>query len=370
MQFDRGRIKEAGATAYQQLFGGRIARTTFAIRIAVFVAVVGILEAPIGTVLASSSKTLRDAYLALSLSVLAVCGMGFVSAYVKRLHDIGLGGFWALAALIGVPSVVGFGGSVYQDYRYDLDPNSFLDLSGFNDALFAVSIALPILLGFWRGQRGENRFGAPPESVEHFLASKYNVAAVAGAAAILIPTCIYVGLFQSGLWVGRNSTTPSMPMIDSNSRGRLLAKCWNIKGVGAGTGEGPLGGVYRDSYDDQVFDFVASDGGEIDIVPAGNAISKAYRADGFDIYPFGLTASKGQISVGDVRRFMIAAVYDGSQEPDGNVNFTTFSFAKTGKTWPEWQVIMTSGMNLKENPLYESAEQGRGRLMVGDCVVN
>src|SRR5690606_19715041 len=117
-----------------------------------------------------------------------------VSAYVKRLHDVGLRGYWAIPALIGIPAVIGYGGSAYQDYRYNLDPDSLPNLAGFNDAVFAVALALPILLALWRGQRGENRFGPVPDSVEHFSASKFNVAAVAGAAVILIPTCIYVGL--------------------------------------------------------------------------------------------------------------------------------------------------------------------------------
>lgn len=362
-------LREKAKSVYLAIFGGRIARTTFVIRTAILAATISILVVPHNTILAPSSKTLRDAYLTLFVIMFALCFLGFVSAYVKRLHDIGLRGFWAIPALIGIPAVVGYGGSAYQDYRYNLDPQGFPDLAGFNDAVSAAAIAIPILLGLWRGQRGENRFGPVPDSVEHVSASKFNVAALAGSAAILIPTCIYVGLFQSGVWVGRGLMTPSMPMIDSNSSGRLLAKCWNLKGVGAGTGEGPLGGVYRDGYGGSVLDFVVSEKGEIDIVPAGETLSKAYRADGFEIYSYGLATSEGQISIGDRNRFMIAAVYDGSQLPDGNVNFTTFSFAKTGETRPQWQVIMTSGLNLGKNSFFEYSERARGRLMIGDCVV-
>ena len=161
-------------------------------------------------------------------------------------------------------------------------------------------------------------------------------------------------------------------MIDSNSAGRLLAKCWNVKGVGAGTGEGPLSGVYRDGYAGSVFDFVVSDSGQIDIIPAGETFAKAYRSDGFEVYSYGLDDTDGYVRVGEKSRFMIAAVYDGSQTPEGNVNFTTFSFAKTGEIWPEWQVVMSTGMNLGDsgtNLLMNQSEQARGRLMIGDCVV-
>jgi len=213
----RGRVR----AAYAALFGGRIARATFVIRTAIFAATIFILVVPLNTILAPSSKTLRDAYLALFFVILALCLLGFVSAYVKRLHDIGLRGFWAIPALIGIPAVIGYGGSAYQEYRYNLDPDSFPDLAGFNDAVSAVAIALPILLALWQGQRGENKFGPVPDSVEHFSASRFNVSALAGTAAILIPTCIYVGLFQSGVWVGRGSMTPSM-------RNAGISRVWEL----------------------------------------------------------------------------------------------------------------------------------------------
>jgi uncharacterized membrane protein YhaH (DUF805 family) len=371
MQFELAKIKSAGVAAFQSLFGGRIARTTISIRVAILVAVVVILAAPLNTILAPSTKTLRDAYLALSLCVFGLCLLGIVSAYVKRLHDIGLRGYWSLVALILLPAAIIAGGSAYNDYRWNLDHS--YNTADLNGILGYLALIPPILIAMWRGDRIENRFGPVPDPVEHVGASKFSIAAVIGAAAILIPTSIYAGLFQSGVWVGRGDMAPSMPMIDSNSSGRLLAKCWNIKGVGAGTGEGPLGGVYRDGYSGSVLDFVVSEDGAIDIIPAGETFSKAYRADGFQIHSYGLDATDGYISVGERDRFMIAAVYDGSQTPDGNVNFTTFSFAKTGEIWPEWQMVMSTGMSLGAGGINLSlgqSEQARGRLMIGDCVVD
>lgn len=370
MQFDLAKIKNAGVAASRSLFGGRIARTTFAIRVAILVAVVVVLAAPINTILAPSSKTLKDVYLALSLCVFVVCLIGIVSAYVKRLHDMGLRSYWALATLILLPMAIIGLGSLYIDHRYNSDHS--YNTSELVGLIGSMALIAPFLIAMWRGDKEENKFGPVPDPVEHVGASKFNIAAVIGAAAILIPTSIYAGLFQSGVWVGRGDMAPSMPMIDSNSSGRLLAKCWNIKGVGAGTGEGPLGGVYRDGYGGSVLDFVVSEDGVIDIIPAGETFSKAYRADGFQIHSYGLDATDGYISVGKRDRFMIAAVYDGSQTPDGNVNFTTFSFAKTGEIWPEWQMVMSTGMSLGAGgiPSLGQSEQARGRLMIGDCVVD
>lgn len=362
-------LREKAKLVYSALFDGRIARTTFAIRAAVFTVTIFFLTVPYNTILATSSKTLRDAYSFLSLGMMALCLLGFVSGYVKRLHDIGLRGYWALPALVGIPAVTGWALSTYASHRWRQD-NSF-NTADVTDMVFWIALGLPLLLALWRGQTGANRFGPVPTAVEHFSDSKFNIAAVVGAAAILIPTCIYVGIFQSGVWVGRGLRASSMPLIDSMSGDRLFAKCWNIKGVGAGTGNGDMSGVYRDGYGEAVLDFVVQQNGEIDVIPAGAPISKAYRADGFEVYSFGLIDSNGEISIREQSHFMIAAIYDGSQLPNGNINFTTFSFAKTGEIWPEWQVVMASGLSEGERrmPFADWPAQGRGRLMIGDCVV-
>lgn len=366
MQLDSDVARKAVVSAYRRLFGGRIARTTFVIRVAILAAAIFLLIAPLNTILAPSSKLLKDAYIILFLGMLVLCLLGFVSAYVKRLHDIGFAGYWAFLALIALPVATIWGLSSYATYRWRSDDSfSTADVNQFTGW---IAFGLPLFIALWKGEPKENRFGPVPQPVEHLAASRFNIVAIAGAAAILIPTSIYAGLFQSGVWVGRGDRAPSMPMIGSNSTGRLFAKCWNLKGVGAGTGEGPMGGVYRDGYGRSVLDFVVSDDGQIDIVPAGETFSKAYRADGFTILPYGLDTS-GQITTKGRSRFMVAAVHDGSDTPDGSVNFTTFSFAKTGQIWPEWQVVMASGLSLGENPLFEAKELARGRLMIGDCVV-
>jgi uncharacterized membrane protein YhaH (DUF805 family) len=369
MQFELATIKNAGIAAYRSLFGGRIARTTFAIRVAILVGAVWIVFAPAGTFLAPSSKTLKDAYLALSLAMLAVCVVGFASAYVKRLHDMGLRGYWALVALIGIPALAAWGISSYGEYRWRMD-NSF-NTADTNELAGWIFLGIPLLIALWKGDPEENRFGPVPDPVEHVGASKFNIAAAVGAAAILIPTSIYAGLFQSGVWVGRGDMAPSMPLMESNVPGTRFMKCWNVKGVGAGSGEGPGSGVYRDGYTGNMFDFLVTPTGQIDIAMAGERGGNSFLADGFRIVPYGLKLpadSSGYVSVRDLDRFMLVAIFD-QGGPGAAINYTTFSFARNKDTWPEYHVVMTSALSSSANAtVLAKFPEARGRLMIGDCV--
>ena len=71
MAIDRQTWKAGIASGYVRFFGGRIARATFALRAAILIGVVFVIAAPISTVLASSTKTLRDAY-GLAAFILAI----------------------------------------------------------------------------------------------------------------------------------------------------------------------------------------------------------------------------------------------------------------------------------------------------------
>lgn len=369
MKLNVDRIKSAASSAWHRLFGGRIARTTFAIRAAILIAVVAILTAPLNTILAPSSKTLRDAYFALALCVFGLCLIGIVSAYVKRLHDMGLRGYWALAFLILLPmAIIGLGG-LYIDHRYNSDHSyNTAELVGL---IGNVAFIVPFLIAMWRGEKAENRFGPAPMPVEHVCASKFNIAAAAGAAAILIPTSIYAGLFQSGVWVGRGAMAPSMPFMESNVPGTRFMKCWNVKGVGAGSGEGPGSGVYRDGYMGNLFDFFVTPTGQIDIAMAGGRGGKSFLADGFRITPYGLKQpadGSGYVNVRGLDRFMLVAIFD-QGGPGAVINYTTFTFGRNKDTWPEYHVVMTSALSSSAdaNGLLKFPE-ARGRLMIGDCM--
>jgi uncharacterized membrane protein YhaH (DUF805 family) len=233
-----------------------MARATFALRVAILIGVIYIIATPVRTILASSTATLRDAYGVAAFALAIFCIAGFVSAYVRRLHDMGLRGYWALVALVLLPAAIIAGGSAYNDYRWNLDHS--YDTADLNGALGYLALIPPLLFAMWRGDKAENRFGPVPSPIEHALTSRFSIVAASGAAIVLIPTCIYAGLFQSGVWVGRGDMAPSMPMMESNVPGIRFMKCWNVKGVGAGSGAGPGSGVYRDGYTGNLFDFLVT----------------------------------------------------------------------------------------------------------------
>lgn len=369
MHSENRKYSVSAILVYSQLFNGRISRTTFFLRAAVFFAVIIFTGVPFNTYLAPSTKTVRDIYIACSLVVVAICLIGFASAYVKRLHDMGLSGRWALPALIGLPGIVVYLGYAYESYRYELDP--LADLAGFQDVVLAGAFLLPILIALKKGQQTENKHGPIPSAVEHLYASKFSVAALVGLAVIILPSSIYAGLFQSGIWIGRGNRPSPSPPMETNVPGMRFIKCWNLKGVGAGSGIGPASGVFRDGYTNNVFDFVVTPSGQIDIAMAGERGGSSYLADGFKIIAYGIPAPKtgsSPINVLAVDRFMLIAVYDqgGARGP---INYTAFSFAKRKNGWPNYEVVMTSAMSSSESAIdLGKFPAARGRVMIGDCV--
>jgi uncharacterized membrane protein YhaH (DUF805 family) len=366
MQLNIDEIRASVAAAYGRLFGGRIARTSFVIRVVILLGVIALLGATALTILATSSTIVKDLYRVLFIGILVICLLGFVSAYVKRLHDIGFRGYWAIVALIGFPGLTIWALSSYAEYRWFQDKS--FNTADVNELTGWIAFGVPLLLALWRGDPNENRFGPVPQPVEHITASKFNLAALGGAAVILIPLCIYAGLFQRGVWVGRGEVAPAMPTVGGSggsAEGFAFMKCWNVKGVGAGSGKGDLGGVYRDSFDG-AFDFVQKPDGQIDIIPLGQENGKSYLADGFKIVPYGLP--QGRISYGDANkldRFMLVAYYDqGGLE--GTINFTTFTIGRVEDSYPDFQVVMSTALSQPKQEIIPFP-LARGRLMIGDC---
>jgi uncharacterized membrane protein YhaH (DUF805 family) len=358
-------FRSAFTTAYRRFFSGRIARTTFVIRVAILLGVLFLLGAVTATILATSSPIVKDLFQALSLAMLALCLLGFISAYVKRLHDIGLRGYWAIALLIVAPAVLLWAFTTYTNYRWQQDHSFSTDSA--NGLLGWIILGIPLLVALWRSQPGENQFGPLPQPVEHITASRFNIAVIFGAAAILIPFCIHAGLFQHGVWVGRGVSAPNMPLVDSSRDGQTIMRCWNIKGVGAGSGHDDMGGVYRDSFKGG-FDFVQKPDGQIDIVPVGQSHASSYLADGFKIVPYGLPQGTLSYEILDkLDRFMLVAYYDQGR-PDETINFTTFSVGRVEDTFPNFQVVMSTALSQPKSPIkFVQFPLARGRLMVGDC---
>jgi uncharacterized membrane protein YhaH (DUF805 family) len=369
MRLDMETLKGKAGVAWQQLFGGRISRTTFVIRTAIFFSVASLVALPPRTILATSTRLITDAYLVFLIGLMALCSLGFVSAYVKRLHDIGWRGYWAILILIGIPLAIMAAMVEYTGYL--INQGSGSDSSLVQSVGGSLSWGLPLMLALWRGEASDNRFGPVPPPVEHVTASKFNVIAIVAAAAILIPTSIYVGLFQSGVWVGRADWTPLAPNMQSNVPGNRFMRCWNVKGVGAGSGDGPGGGVYRDGYTGNLFDFLVTPSGQIDIAMAGERSGNSFLADGFKINAYGLKLpvdSSGYLNMQSIDRFMLVAISEPSI-PDGAINYTSFAFARTKKINQEYQVVISSALSLPQSTAeLINFPTARGRLMIGDCM--
>lgn len=354
--------------AYEACFKGRVARGTFILRLCVLVGVIVLVIVPLTSVLSVSGQALLDTYAVAAMAVLVIAVLGIVSAFAKRLHDMGWPAYLAGVLLVVIPISVVVGMSWYQSYRWESDHT--FDSTGLSDIAGWLALGLPVALAMRAGDAGENRFGPPPIALEHVWLSWFNKAAIIGAAIVLIPSLIFAGFFQSGIWVGRGRIAPVMPLAGSNADGISFIHCWNLKGVGAGSGNGPGSGIYRDGYDNTVFDFVVSPDGHFDIATAGGIDGRTYRQQGFAVSAYGIKqpAAGEYYSVGDARRFLIVASFNPEQS-DGTINLTTFAFAKNKTSWPEFNVVMSTGLSSDNSKaLIPGFPDARGRLMVGDCM--
>ena len=118
-------------------FGGRCGRLEYWIWIAILLLAGGML-----------------AYVhVLNLGVAFALKLGVVALQVRRLHDVGRSGLWASLFLIA-PVIV----SRVVDYGWS---HSLANPVG-----TLVGVCIMVLIGGLQGQRGANRFGAPPPN--HF----------------------------------------------------------------------------------------------------------------------------------------------------------------------------------------------------------
>jgi len=349
------------------LFAGRISRTTFALCAGLYAAIFWLLFLPVTTFLWTSPKTLVDAHMVFFFGMFFALLIGFVRQYVRRLHDVGFHGLWAIIPLVAIPAGVLYLGSEYSARRSAADftdnTSDVVSITGW------LAIGLPLLIGLWRGNPETNRFGQPPQLVEHVWASRFNRAVIVTTAAAVVMVSIFAGFVQDGIWVGRSEYGFGMPIIDSNPAGRQFMKCWGIRGIGAGTGKGPLKGFYRDGYDDVVFDFSVLPDGNLDVTTAGKTVAKSYRRDGFKIISYGLQGASDDpqfLNVREADHFMVLAMYD-----DGSagslVNYTTFAFSR-GDSGLDYEMIMSTTLSGPRDTSPTKFPAARAKLMIGDCM--
>lgn len=102
----------------------------------------------------------------------------WVITWLRRLHDIGKPGWWALVPLILIMAVV-FGGFALggeplvkaitaiqaMDANYAIPDNVAYLLLCIGIAAVVIQFGFTIWLGAKKGDEGNNRFGAPPEDI-------------------------------------------------------------------------------------------------------------------------------------------------------------------------------------------------------------
>jgi uncharacterized membrane protein YhaH (DUF805 family) len=102
----------------------------------------------------------------------------WVITWLRRLHDIGKPGWWALipivlimvivfpgAALGGEPLMKAITAIQSQASNYAIPDNIVYLLAGIGIAAVIVQFGFTIWLGVKKGDEGSNRFGPPPEDI-------------------------------------------------------------------------------------------------------------------------------------------------------------------------------------------------------------
>lgn len=334
-------------------FGGCLSRSEFIARFVLYVGLLALVGWPLTTFLNTSTKTFRDLYIFFAVIVLALSLFGILRSYVQRVRDGGWRWWWAPIFLVAPALALGWLGSLYVNYRgSDLTFDPLPTIEAITWTAFAAALALAL----WRGA---GRAETQPAGA-FFRRNRLELLTTALAVLTVIPSAIYGGLFQDGVWIER--TDVGMPITDSGRRHKLV-KCWNLKGIGAGTEGGPVSGIYRDGYEGQVIDFFRAEDGSYDLAFLGGDDARSFREQGFQVRALNI-ANPDAYDLPD--RFMITATYGGEKQ-DTTVNFTTFAFARTPSSMTSYQMIMTTSLMLPKWEMLPSYPKVRARLMIADC---
>ncbi|MBS0273359.1 MAG: DUF805 domain-containing protein [Proteobacteria bacterium] len=102
----------------------------------------------------------------------------WVITWLRRLHDIGRPGWWALAPIVliiavvigglalgGEPLVKALAAIQAMDTNYAMPDRIAYLLFGIGLAAVVIQFGFTIWLGAKKGDEGSNRFGAPPEDI-------------------------------------------------------------------------------------------------------------------------------------------------------------------------------------------------------------
>jgi len=366
------RIKTYFLFLTQKLWGGRVARPTFLIGTASYVALILAVFWPAEMVQFVAPQLLWEPYLAVIVAVALGSVLGIGRLYVQRLHDMGMKGYWAFVALIAAPSALIYISSEYSSWRWQSD-NNFPTVS-WNEAVGCVILATIVIFSLFRGSDEDNAFGAKPEAIS-LPQNEPQIRWTAIAVAVLgLPYFAYLGFFSDRVWVGRSDYV-EMPDKWTEAPGREFMHCWAFKGVAAYWNDKKDrknrlvtfdNGFARDGYEDTVFGLYIDEEGVIDIVSNGNR-SDSYKKDGFYISlknPDNIKFKNiGWEKSSSAKSFMVTA---SAYNPiDALQNETVMSFIKDDD-YRGYKVILTR--NLVRGLGGIAGPYVNGQVFIGNCM--
>jgi len=366
------RIKSYFKFVMQRLWGGRVARPTLLLGTAIYIAFMIAVSWPSEMVHFVAPQLLWELYLAVGITVASGSVLGIGRLYVKRLHDMGMAGYWAFLALIAAPSVLYYISIEYSSWRWQSD-NKFPTAS-WNEAVGYIVLAAIVIFSLFKGSDEDNAFGAKPEAIsvpQNDPQIRWTAIAV---AALGVPYFAYLGFFNDRVWVGRSDYV-NMPDKWTEAPDRAFMHCWGFKGISAYGNdkkdrENTLvtfeNGFTRDGYEDTVFALYIDEQGAIDIVSNGKR-SISYKKDGFDVSlknPNNIKFQKyGWDKSPSAKNFMVTA---SAYEPiDSLQNETVMSFIKDND-YRGYKVIFTK--NLVRGSGGIAGPYVSGQVMIGNCI--
>lgn len=367
-----GQIKQRFLQTMRKLWGGRVARLTFALGVAIYVALILAAWWPAEMVQFVAPQLLWELYGAIMIIVTLGSVLGIARLYVQRLHDMRIAGYWAIVALIVAPAAILYLSSEYSSWRWESDNN--FPTGDWNEAVGYVTFAAIVIFSLFRGSDEDNEFGQKPETFslpQSNLQIRWTAIAI---ATFGLPYFAYLGFFNDRVWVGRSDYV-EMPDTFTDAPGRSFMHCWGFKGIGAYWNDAKdrenslvtfENGFTRDGYGDGVFALYIDEQGAIDIVSNGkNAVS--YKKDGFDIALNNPSNINFQVYDWDkspsAKTFMVTA---SAYNPiDSLQNETVLSFIKDDG-YKSYKAILTR--NLIRGSGGMVGPYVNGQVMIGNCM--
>lgn len=345
------------------IFGGRHSRSAWALDSILYLAVIALLLVAPSTFLWTSPQPLRELYMAYAIGAAALCGLGTVLSFAKRLHDQNLNGLWSIPVLIGLPWALFSAAQWWVTKLYEKQNIVSSDAYyGFAEAIFLIVVLVVAL----RPAKEAERFG-PRYHPRDVLRPRHPSAFLTILAlAVLVPTSIYAGFFQDGLWVRREQYSYYVsPAVGTLAGGTAFATCGNAKGVTATAQEGTDSQFVRDAIGG-TWSIVVLPDGTLDIQTFSSQQILSYQDDGFSITGRGLRLGSYSSLARDVDHFMIVA--EAPMTAGGVANVTVLNFVRrqTG-----FQVLISSSRILgKGGILTPTNPRASTFLMMADCSVN